>query len=161
MAINMDSLLLNEAKSLYEKAKEYTNQKTPDYAAALDCLLEAHRQGLGSASYALGSWYFHGRQVDKDIKRSVKYWEIGSDRQNIESIKELAKYYENEEFCSQNMSKVLGLYIRAALLGDAPSMYEVGRIFYYGIGVNQDKYLGGIWLDAAEERGYSMNDDEL
>lgn len=153
----MSKTMSKEAKQMFEKALKLSQESPPDFEAAFKNLLDAHEANSGEASYALGSWYLHGRHVEHDISTAVEYWLSGAKLNNIDSLTELAKYYENEEYCCQDMSKSLGYYIKAALLGDAASMYDVGRIYYHGIGVNEDKFIAEVWLNAADENGY---DDE-
>ncbi len=45
------------------------------------------------------------------------------------------------------------LYLRAALEGETQSLYEVGRCYYYGIGVSRDRAIARVWLDRAESLG--------
>ncbi len=148
----------NDAQKIFEKAQRLAQKSPPDFDAAFKNLLEAHEADSGEASYALGNWYLHGRHVEQDIAKAVNYWLSGAKLNNVDSLTELAKYYENEEFCPQNMSKSLGYYMNAALLGDAASMYDVGRIYYHGLGVKEDRFIAEVWLNAAEENGY--DDDE-
>ena len=55
-------------------------------------------------------------------------------------------------------------YLRAALGGDPEALHEVGRCYYYGIGVGEDKALAEIWLDHADgeemEDGFSEDDED-
>ena len=144
----------NKSHPSFLSALELAQKSPPNFDAAFKHLLTAHEAGSGEASYALGNWYLHARYVDRDILKAVNYWLTGADRNNIDSLTELAKYFENEEFSSQDTSKALGYYMKAALLGDAASMYDVGRIYYYGIGVKKDRIISDIWMEAAKRNGY-------
>lgn len=150
----------NGASEYYEKALELAQEPHNDFAKAYSFLTKAHEAGSGEAAYAIGNWYFYGRYLSKDINKAVEFWNVAADRDSIDGATELAKYYENEEFTKPNMSKALGYYMKAALLGDAQSMFEVGRIYYHGIGIKKDKFLADVWYDAAEDNGYSESETE-
>lgn len=45
------------------------------------------------------------------------------------------------------------LYLKAALLGERQSLYEVGRCFYYGIGIEKNQEVANVWLEEAERHG--------
>ena len=59
--------------------------------------------------------------------------------------------YGNKEF-----AKALALFKRAAWYGDKPSQAVVGEMYWDGVGVEQDRVLGLIWMDLAAERGYDF-----
>ncbi len=40
-------------------------------------------------------------------------------------------------------------YMKSALSGYKQSIYEVGRLYYYGSGIIKDKQLAKVWLDVA------------
>ncbi|TJY66051.1 sel1 repeat family protein [Sphingobacterium alkalisoli] len=44
-------------------------------------------------------------------------------------------------------------YSKACLLGDKQAIYEVGRCYYYGIGINKNEEIAKIYLDIANTYG--------
>ncbi len=48
----------------------------------------------------------------------------------------------------------MGYFYQAALAGDAPSMFILGRAFDKGIGVKTDQKLAAYWLGKAKAAGY-------
>lgn len=51
------------------------------------------------------------------------------------------------------MKKAFLFYSKAILLGERQSIYEVGRCYYYGIGVNKNLDLANIYLAIASLHG--------
>jgi len=45
-------------------------------------------------------------------------------------------------------------YLRGVLYGDQQSVLEVGRCYYFGIGVKKDRKSSNIWLERAETLGF-------
>lgn len=50
-------------------------------------------------------------------------------------------------------------YMRALLHGDKQSIYEVGRCYYYGIGIDKNRRLAWIFLDYAKKNGLEERPD--
>ena len=142
-----------KAERLCKKARTIA-QKPENYGKAYELLLEAHNLGSGEAAYAIANWYFYGRFLPRDIDKAHEFWVIAASRDYIDGLISLAIYYESEEFAPQDMSKAIGYYMKAALLGDALSTYEVARIYHFGIGMKPDQFLADLWADMAEARGY-------
>ena len=61
----------------------------------------------------------------------------------------------------KNLKKAAELYLRAALEGGKQSIYEIGRCYYYGIGVAQDRSIARAWLDRAEKLGFGEKPSTL
>jgi TPR repeat protein len=65
----------------------------------------------------------------------------------------LAICYETGQGINENKKKAFEYYLIAALEGDKQSVYEVGRCYYYGIGIKKNMVIGRIWLDKAQKLG--------
>ena len=83
-----------------------------------------------------------------NIKRVV-------DKNVPEACYDLAVCYEKPAGVAENLEKAFELYVKAALHGDKQSFHEVGRCYYYGIGVAQNRNLADTWLERAKEFGVS------
>jgi uncharacterized protein len=66
---------------------------------------------------------------------------------------DLAVFYETGECGEQDLASAFRSYLRAALRGEKQSVYEVGRCYYYGIGIDPDPALADVWLQRAGELG--------
>ncbi len=63
----------------------------------------------------------------------------------------MAVCYEKGTGVKKNEKKAATLYLRAALLGDKQSIYEVGRCYWHGLGVKRDRAIASAWLDQASK----------
>jgi uncharacterized protein len=63
---------------------------------------------------------------------------------------DLAVCYEKGVGVKRNYKKGFECYLNAALLGDKQAVYEVGRCYYYGIGISKNINISRIWLKHAE-----------
>ncbi|MDF2380341.1 sel1 repeat family protein [Nostoc ellipsosporum NOK] len=61
----------------------------------------------------------------------------------------MAICYEAGQGVKRNKKQAFFNYLSAALLGDKQSIYEVGRCYFYGIGVPKDIIMSKRWLYAA------------
>ncbi len=60
----------------------------------------------------------------------------------------------------KNSRLAMEYYMRASLYGDKQSIFEIGRCYYYGIGISKNSRLARIWLDRASELGIKDKNDK-
>jgi TPR repeat protein len=119
-------------------------------------LLEAaHEAGDVRATYALATWYLHGRLFQKNVRRSVELLRKAAESDVPDALFDLAVCYEKGTGVAKNTRRAVQLYLRAALHGDKQSVYEIARCYYHGIGVQRDRSVARVWQDRAEEIGAS------
>jgi TPR repeat protein len=124
-------------------------------------LTRAHQSGDVRATYALATWYLHGRFFKKDMRKSVALLRKAANHNIPDALFDLAVCYEKGAGVPVNEPKAVELYLRAALHGEAQSVYEVGRCYYYGIGVQQNRRIARVWQDRAKELGVTDEVPEL
>jgi hypothetical protein len=139
-------------------AEREAHKKRPRLDNVLTQLLRAQEHGDPHAAYALGTWYFYGHVVPKNVSKGVALLRKAALAGVAAAAHELAVSYEVAREVKQNTRQALKYYLRAALSGDMQSAYEVGRCYYYGIGCAADRAVGGIWvhwacLQGASEKG--------
>lgn len=144
----------DDAESLVAAARRLALQDRPDFGNAFDLLTRAFELGSPEAAYALGTWYLHGRHVRKNLKRAMHFLEIAADGDVAAAHFDLAVSYEKGIGTRKDVRRAARHYLSAALLGDVQSIYEVGRCFYFGIGVARDQEIGQAFLDAARLKGF-------
>lgn len=139
--------------SYYFKALKQAQLKQPDLLLAYKYLLIAHEKGNFKATYALASWFLHGKYLKKNLKKGVSFLKISTQGNVPEAFYDLAVCYEKGKGIKSNKDEAFHCYLKAALLGDKQSLYEVGRCYFYGIGVRKDKQMASNWLDIAKHFG--------
>jgi TPR repeat protein len=58
----------------------------------------------------------------------------------------LAVCYEKGVDPKRDLQKAFNNYLKSSLLDDKKAFYEVGRRYYYGIGVNKNAEIGKMGL---------------
>lgn len=139
--------------NLYKKALKEASKDNPNISVVLKLLNDAIMKGNPNASYALGTWYLHGTNVEKDIGKAISLLIHASDKNISSAHFDLAVCYETGEGVEKDEIKAFKYYLRAALEGDKQAYYEVGRCYYYGIGITGNIKIGNIWLDKAQSLG--------
>lgn len=113
---------------------------------AYPLLLDAIKQGDFRAHYALGTWYLFGRHVPKDYRKAFVLLKKAADRDIAEAAFDLAVCYEKGEGVKANASKAAAMYFRAMRCGDKSAAKELRRMFYWGIGVEKNRFLAAEFL---------------
>ena len=143
----------DDAESLMQAAHRFALQDRPDFGKAYLLLRRAVDLGSPMAAYALGSWYLNGRHVEKDPQRAVGYLEMAARGDIADAYYDLAVCLETGLGTRRNLRRAARHYLDAALLGDAQSAYEIGRCFFFGIGVAKDEEIGMTWIEFARSKG--------
>lgn len=135
-------------KAFVEMQKEH-----PDLQIAFNLLKQSADKGNAEALYAIGTWYLHGTFVEKNSFLAVEYFLRSIEGNYSSAYFDLAICFENGDGVRKSFKKAFECYLNAALLGDIQAVYEVGRCYYYGIGISKDEGIANIWLKQAREKG--------
>ena len=138
----------------YEIALQSAKKSKTRTRKVYDLLVLADKEGDGRATYALATWYLFGTKfTPKDLVYGTELLKRAEREGVADAVHDLAVSYEKGVVVGKSAAKAFVLYVKAALLGDKQSFYEVGRMYYHGIGVRQNRELAEIWLDKAESLG--------
>jgi TPR repeat protein len=119
-----------------------------------DLLCAAHEKGDPRATYALATWYLFGtRFTKKDWKRANRMLKAAADKGVASAAFDFAVSCEKGAGIRKSAKRAFEYYMNAAMLGDAQSFLEVGRMYYYGLGVSENRDLADVWLAKAERKG--------
>ncbi|WP_185813544.1 SEL1-like repeat protein [Xanthomonas sp. SS] len=110
-----------------------------DLAPVAKLLEEAHTHGDKRATYALGTWHFHGQFFNKDEKRGFSLMLEAAENFVPDACFDVAVSYETGKGVRKSLKKAGIYYFRAMMLGEKQSVAEVGRLFYWGIGVPENR----------------------
>ena len=142
----------------YDEALKKARRKDAPLAEVAELLEAAHEAGDARATYALATWYLHGRFFRKDRRRAVALLRKAAHHRVPGALYDLAVCYERGEGVTKSSKFAAELYLQAALHGEKQSVYEVGRCYYYGIGVAKDRKIAEVWFERAEKLGISDRD---
>jgi TPR repeat protein len=138
----------------YETALKLAQQQSPPSRKVYVLLLGADKEGDGRATYALATWHLFGSPFTKvDYRVANKMLKQAAAKGVAEAAYDLAISYEKGVGIGKSLPRAFEYYIRAALLGDAQSHYEVGRMYYWGRGVARSRRLAECWMEKAESLG--------
>ena len=119
----------------------------------LEWNIKAANQGYPPAQDHLGSLYYHGNGIDKDLKESVKWYQAAAEQGYASSQTNLGICYSNGKGVKKNHEKAFKLYKQAAQSNYAPGQFELGRSYHLGEGVSVNLSQASRWYRAAAEQG--------
>jgi len=110
-------------------------------------LKEAIDNGSVEAAYALGSLHLHGRHVEKDPEKAMALLTIATKNMYVPALMDVALGSERGDLLPEDHALAFRSYFLAMLSGNVDALYEVGRCFYYGIGVNPSERIFDIIME--------------
>jgi len=138
----------------YERALKLAQNQLKPSKEVYDLLRAADNDGDGRATYALATWHLFGSPFTKiDYRAANKMLKRAASKGVADAAHDLAISYEKGLGIGKSLSRAFEYYMRAALFGDAQSHYEVGRMYFYGLGVQRNRRLADAWLAKAEALG--------
>jgi uncharacterized protein len=137
---------------LYWRALKEARNKRPKWHLIQERLEKASDLGNGKAIYALSTWHLHGRVFKIDLKKAVNLLKVACDKNIPSAHFDLAICFEKGKGVKKNLREAFLHYLRASRLGDKDAAYEVGRCYYYGLGIKADKVIGDIWLNGFKRK---------
>ena len=146
---------------LYKKALEEAEKDDPNNLLTFNLLERSLKLGNAKAAYALGNWYFHGKYVEKNIRKGIELFKLAASENNPDALYDLAVSYEVGVGVKKSLKSAFECYLRAALEGHTQAIYEVGRLFYFGIGVQKNVDIAYIWQDKGRELGAHEGEDDI
>ncbi|MBL4848055.1 MAG: sel1 repeat family protein, partial [Planctomycetes bacterium] len=127
-----------------------------DFKKARAYMAQAFDYGYKNSIPALGYMYYAGQGGAKDIILARKLWELGAEKDNALSIRYLAYRTREGTWGRKDPVASRRLFLRAAGLGDSDSMYELGRLVYYGHGGPASRADGVAWMEKAMQAGHAV-----
>lgn len=149
------------ARKIVKRSRNYTlalrtERETPsDQKKIMELLSRASEEGDDRATYAIATWYLHGKNVKKDVNLAVKLLREAASSGNSSALFDLAYSYEAGIGVDRDQRTALLLYIESALNGDKQAVYEVSRCYWYGVGTKSDREMSNIWRQRASILGIS------
>ena len=124
-----------------------------NYRQVFPMWLSKAEYGDPKYQFYLAKAYSFGDGIDKDLKKSLYWYEQSSDQNYPLSKNNLALMYENGQEVDQNFNKAFDLVCNAAIQGVPVSQFNVGRYYQHGVGVDKDIDYASLWHQKAIENG--------
>lgn len=149
---NIAEVLYTLAELEANRTKKKKKAKPSDDRLILSYLRKAREKGCPRASYALANLGLHGKFQGTQAE-IVSLLKEAAEQGLPTALYDLAILYETGNGVAKDDETALRYYLKAALGGDVQSVYEVGRCYYHGIGVTEDKQMAEVWFEHARELG--------
>lgn len=129
-----------------------------DYSAALDWYLKAAELGSTPAMSNLGAMYYWGRGVEKDIELALEWTLKAANLGHVYAMNQYGYYlFEDNhlwELIEKKYTDALAGYQAAAESGDPVAMYNIGQMYFGGLGgLNVSAETAIDWYRKAAELG--------
>lgn len=144
----------SQEKELREAEQLFLDYKLDEAFEKFQKLAEA---GNGRAMYFLGEYYANGidENIEKDKRKGLEWRKKGAEAGDelaslnvAYSLPKIAR--ERNEIFKQWFNQVLEL----AESGDVFAQYEVGDLYWYGRGINEDEATALQWYQESAEQGF-------
>ncbi len=113
------------------------------------------RQGVAKGDpksmFALGTYYYFGEGLTKDVAEARKLFQTAVDQGNAEAAYFLSQIHGNGDGVPVDTNAALGFMQKAAFGCVAKAQSELSQMYYGGKGVTQDKLNGIAWLALAAD----------
>ncbi|MEZ5329319.1 MAG: tetratricopeptide repeat protein [Verrucomicrobiales bacterium] len=125
-----------------------------DYATAKKEFSAAADAKDPTGMHLLGSLYYQGHGVEKDIKRAVELFAAAAELGWRPSQTNLGLIYQSGDGVKRDIRKAIEYYMAAGKQGDLQATYQLGQIFRKGDGVDQDYARALDYYRLAVQQGY-------
>lgn len=127
-----------------------------DYAEALRIWQPLADGGNKFAQFSLGSLYFEGTGVEKDLPTSAKWFRLAADQGYAPAQFNLGNAYKSGNGVEQNDLEATEWWRKAAEQDFAPAQFNLGTQYYFGRGVEKDEETAIRWYRRAAENGHAQ-----
>lgn len=140
------------------------NGVVKDFKKALEWFQKAADNGNAAAMNNLAVCYDRGEGVPRDLNEAFKLYDKASAKGNLLATINLARMYEQGKGTAQDKKKAFELFHQVASNKDvfsseeykeniANAMYNVGRMYFWGIGIEKNQKEAVKYLELAKDKG--------
>jgi len=101
----------------------------------------------------IGYCYDVGKEVDKDEKKAVEWYQRAADQGYAHAQCNLGRCYEVGAGVDKDTKKAVEWYQRAALQGNAQAQHKIAWCYQHGVGIAKDEIKGFEWYQRAANQG--------
>lgn len=147
----------NDAENWCNLGQIYGRSKE-DWQKSLDCYMKAATLGYKEAYRCVGSAYFEGRGVEKDLSKAREWYRKGADAGDVLAQLMLADCYKRGLGGEKDYTAAMDMYRQIASRSDlrkkyihelGTAQYEIGNMYMKGLGVEADLRQAYDWLRLA------------
>ncbi len=138
------------AKEYGTAGDAYYNKK--NYKMAVKEYEQGARMGHDGCQNMLGSCYYNGHGVEKDLNRARKLYEDSARQNNSSAIYNLGVMYVYGNGVKKDVTKARELFLKSANQGYPEAQFNLAVLYYNGIGVKKDKSTALKWFKKAADK---------
>ena len=151
----------NDAEGWCNLGQIYS-QSSEDWHKSLDCYMKAAELGNKEAYRCVGSAYFGGRGVEKDMEKAREWYLKGAEAGDVLAQLMLADCYKRGLGGEKDYAAAMELYRQIATRRDlkgkytyelGTAQYEIGNMYMKGLGVEADLQQAYAWFNLAVGNG--------
>ena len=109
---------------------------------------------IGYAAYIAGYKYAHGKGVERDLEKALECYLEGAEAGCVQAEAAVGTCCWNGEGTMRDYGEAAYWHERAALHGNAHSMFSMGIMRHFGLDGNTNCYEACQWFRAAAQDGY-------
>ena len=128
----------------YEDGLKYYQQS--QYTKAKECFEQISNTKSSQSSkamLAIGVMYNNGDGVNRDINKSIKWFEKSALKGNMQASNKLGNYYASKEKYKQSFK----WFEKSALKGNSEASFYLGYFYTGGLGVDRDLSKSMSWYE--------------
>ena len=133
----------------HQPEAQAVSSSTPDFVA----IKERAEHGHADAQLALGTMYYEGQGVARDLRQALKWFRRAADQENQFAQYNLGLMYDSGQGVAQDSKETVFWYTKAALHGNSAAQQNLGVMYANGQGVPQNHLYAYVWSSLAAEQG--------
>lgn len=137
----------------YALARIYVDKN--NLIKAIKYLEIAYAKGMSVAASILGHCYLYGEGVEKDIEKGIALLNEAIEENDTDSLLFLGDFYLIPDTVYYNPQEGARLVLAGALNNQADAENLVGKCYFDGTGVNEDKITARKWFTKSAEQDNS------
>ena len=111
-------------------------------------LLATAEAGDANAQYAVGIIYQEGRGVEKDLGKTIAWYEKAAAKGEVNALYTLGYMSHHGIGVAQNFDKAAQWYRAAGNKGHPKAMFELARLYMRGLGVERSFAEAVRWIES-------------
>ena len=151
-------ILLNDAESIFQKAKKLYNSSGSKQSAsrreAFALFQEASLKDHAEARYFIGCFYNYGIIVDQNPTEGVWHYMGAAELNHPLALDVLGTCTFAGYGTIKDYKEAATYYLRAAQLGDYIAQSNIGSMYDSGYGVNMDWDMAKYWYEKSANQGH-------
>ncbi len=151
--LSNDDEAMTWAALSFEEGEKYLNK---DIGKTIEFYNRAMELGNSQAQANLGFLYESGKGVEKDLLMARNLYEKSAAQNDAQGLNNLATYYKDGMAgLVVNLDKAFELYTKASSMGNKFAHNNLGKMYFYGEGVDEDNDKAFKFFKLAEEANFT------